>query len=221
MGTVDATHDWQTRPNKSWSGIRLYNDSTQARARRANAVDCIIIHQWGANASLSEDALNRINRGETTEVEEWHARMGRTPYHFGAHVTSKGHPISAQLWPAGLHTHPAGAMNRRSVGVGVVGLFERFDRSHDYALAKAIQNTVESVAKAVRSLGAPHYEEGTCPAPVLLLTHSQSTNKPRDPGEQIIMAIAPMVRAGIVRVEPEWSTGRGRPWPKEWRRHVE
>ena len=218
--TADATQGWQTRPNKSWSGIRLYNDSTQARVRRANAVDCIIIHQWGANASLSEDAWNRINRGETTETEEWHARMARTPYHFGAHHTSKGHPIAAQVWPAGLHTHHAGAMNRRSIGVGVVGLFERFDRSHGYALAQAIQDAVTAAAQAVLAMAPSHYSEGTCPAPVLLRTHSQTSTKERDPGEQIIMATAPMVRAGIVRVEPEWSTGKGQPWPEEWRRHV-
>jgi len=112
-------------------------------------------------------------------------------------------------------------MNRRSIGVGVMGLFEEVDQSWDYALVQAIQEAVKRAAFEVLRLSPSHYSEGTCAAPVLVLMHSQSTNKPRDPGEQIIMAIAPLVRAGVIKVDPDWSTGKGKPWIEEWRRHVE
>lgn len=99
--TIDYSHGWRRRDNLSWSGIRLHVPEKTPRRR----VTTVVIHQWGAEAGLSEAALHRIARGYTTEAQEWQARMGRTPYHFGAHVLSDGSPLSAKAWPGEVYTN--------------------------------------------------------------------------------------------------------------------
>ena len=215
---IDYSHGWRRRDNLSWSGIRLHVPEKTPRRR----VTTIVLHQWGAEAGLSQAALHRIAKGYTTEAQEWEARMGRTPYHFGAHVLSDGSPLSVKAWPGEVYTNQCGELNATTIGVGVVGLFPRIlsgeDHPHPVALARATQEAVRGAVAEVKALSLRNGEEPVT-GPVLVLTHSQFSRKERDPGERIVSALAPLVDEGVIRVSPAFSSGRGKAWPKEWRRY--
>lgn len=212
---VDVAHRWRLRENRAWTGIRLY---VPEKSPRGSEVDTIVLHQWGAAAELSLQARGRIHRGESNEAAEWAKRCERVPYHFSATVLSDGTPLVVRAWPGEAYTNHAGAMNARSIGVGVVGLFPRFSDDFDNALTEAVQEAVRAAAEEVRHLAPASYSARQCDAPVRLLTHSQTAAKPADPGEQIISALAPLSPHAIA-VEPGHSAGDGSPWPDRWARH--
>lgn len=223
-------------------GIRLW---VPARSPRDLAkVDRIILHQWGKDVSMGA-AGRRLVEGGMSPAEALAQRAKETPYHFQAGAID-GQGFAARVWPAELHTQHAGDQNGRSLGVGIFGLFPREDDAPLDArpgLALAAQKAIRMAAGTLASprplrptealLGRPGAPlnpasafaqaspllPSALPAPPLLVTHSQSTSKPADPGEWLIrFAVVPLVRAGVVRVEPEWSTGSGSPWPAAWTR---
>lgn len=226
MITLDLTADYLSRPLRKpprrhpdgtlKQGIRLW---VPARSPRDMAkVDRIILHQWGADVSLGA-AGRRLVEGGMSPAEALAQRAKETPYHFQAGAIA-GQGFAARVWPPELHTQHAGAENGRSLGVGIFGLFPREDEAPLDAhpgLALAAQKAIR-MAAATMANPRPLLPSSR-PAPPLLVTHSQSTSKPADPGEWLIRyAVVPLVRAGVVRVEPEWSTGSGSPWPAAWTR---
>lgn len=217
---TDYSQGWRKRNNLSWSGIRLHVPERTPR----KGVTTIVLHQWGAEVGLSKAALHRISKGYTKREQEWLARMGRAPYHFGAAVTEEGKAISAKLWPGEVYTNQCGELNSTTIGVGVAGLFPRLlasgDHPHPVELARAIQGAVRGAVEEVKALALRNGEEAVT-GPVLLLTHSQFSTKRRDPGERIVSALAPLLDEGLIRGEPGFSAGRGEPWPTEWRRYIE
>ena len=216
----DIAHGWRERRNESHSGIRLFVPDKSPRPE--GSVRCIVLHQWGPpQATLSRQALGRIHRGERSESEEWARRMLRVPYHFGAAVTSQGKPVVCRAWPGEAYTNHCGAHNRDSIGIGIVGHFPRFakpgDHPHPAELASAVDMAVRRAVAEVNRMD-PHARHAQhCPAPVLLLTHSQFSTKSADPGERILQGLAGPLREGLIRIEPDHTEGRGTPWPQRWR----
>lgn len=175
----------------------------------------------------------------------WKRDRGGAPYHISVGATRRGSGVVALVWPQLEHTFHAGTQNARSIGVGVMGRFERDEEGTarpglSEALAWALALAAGMVAgddidahldtiSATPVPSAPGSDgwrmDGPPPAPegppVLLATHSQSDRKPADPGLYAIRyGVAPAVRAGWLHVEPEWATGKGQPWPASWREEV-
>lgn len=170
-------------------------------------------------------------------------RVGGAPYHVSVGCTSHGSGVVALVWPREAHTYHAGTENRRSIGVGVMGRFDCYDEGKErqglpeamaWALHLAaglvrdplddlgvyLDSVTTEPVPAVRGADAWLLSELPLPAglpPVLCTTHSQSANKPHDPGLYVVRhGIAPAVRAGLLTVDPGWHTGGGSAWPRWW-----
>lgn len=223
----------------------------RAAAREAGGIDRIVLHQWAAEveppaqAGDHGDALVLACRAAGLSFYGTSRGIGGAPYHISVSATRRGSGVVALVWPRHEHTFHAGTENARSIGVGVMGRFERDEEGADRpglpgALAWALALAAGMVRgddadahldtlSATPVPSAPGSDgwrmDGPPPVPsgppVLLATHSQSDRKPADPGLYAIRhGVAPAVRAGWLHVEPEWSTGKGQPWPDSWHQEV-
>ena len=216
---IDITDGWRQRPIRrrkadGGSGIRLYDLHRDFAPRR------IVLHQWAAEVSpASEAAARRLLGGRVYDdlarehgaaVVRLAARAARVPYHLSVGVTDAGEGVVVQAWPLTLLTQHAGDVNASSIGVGVMGLFEaEVAGSRPPGLGEALREALRIASAALRGPGLPF--------PPVLHTHSQSTTKPADPGLWSIReGVAPLVRDGVLAVEPGHSSGSGRPWPASW-----
>jgi hypothetical protein len=187
--------------------------------RDVERVDTIMIHQGGARFGLSRRAKARIAAGGCAVTEA--ARRGlRLPYHVVGVVTPDGRPGVADVWPSSVYTYASNDLNRRSIAVGILGNFPRFDRRWDRHRHSSLEDAAALMLAGGQALEVAAARFTGC-AP-LVLTHSQVTDdRPRCPGEHIVAhVLAPAVRAGLVRVDPDHAQGGGQAWPEEWRRHL-
>lgn len=214
-------------------------------ARKRGAIDRVLVHHWGVDVTVettlsdAAEAWLLACRAAGLELDGRSKTVGGTPYHVSVGATSRGSGVVALVWPREEHTYHAGSENRRSIGVGVMGRLHR-DEDGDPrpGLPGAIAWALHLAAGLVRGdgfdmvsgvslsavptvRGADAWSTSSAPPmegpPVLCTTHSQSAAKPHDPGLYVVRhGIAPAVRAGLLRVEPEWRTGGGKPWPDGW-----
>lgn len=168
--------------------------------RDLDHIDAIGLHHLGPNIGL------RPKPGQSVpERAVWRAL--RQPYHVWAQPG-----LVVLAWPFEAVTWHGGGLNRRSVGVVCAGCFPsteakrtpEHDRAEDYAEALAV------------ALGIIRRE---VPSIDRILTHSQTSAKPADPGE-MIARIA--VRAGAAMSppllpRPDFAVDSGRPWVAQWR----
>ena len=252
-GLVKPTH---TTPARQGGKLRPHYSTNQAQrqsraaAREAGGIDRIVLHQWAAEVgapaqeSDRDDALMLACRAAGISMSGPRS-IGGAPYHVSVGATRRGSGVVALVWPRSEHTFHASTENAMSVGVGVMGLFERDEEGRPRpglpdALAWALTLAAGMVrgddadahldtlsATPVPSVpGSDGWRVDVPPPdlddhPVLLATHSQSDRKPADPGLYAIRhGVAPAVRAGWLHVEPDWSTGNGQPWPDAWRQEV-
>ena len=230
------------------------NDRVKAKreaARKRGAIDRVLVHHWGVEVSVHDDltfsdaaeAWLLACRAAGLELDGRSKTVGGTPYHVSVGATSRGSGVVALVWPRDEHTFHAGTQNARSIGVGVMGRFERDEEGparpglpeamawafHIAAglvrdpldhLGVYLDSVTTEPVPAVRGADAWLLSELPLPAglpPVLCTTHSQSANKPHDPGLYVVRhGIAPAVRAGLLTVEPTWHTGGGQGWPRWW-----
>lgn len=196
-----------------------------------------------AQASDRDDALKLACRAAGIFVDGRSRGIGGAPYHISVGATRRGSGVVALVWPQWEHTFHASEENARSVGVGVMGLFGRDEEGPERpglpdALAWALHLAAGLVRDPLDDLGAYLDSVTTEPVPavrgadawllsglplpaglppVLCTTHSQSANKPHDPGLYVVRhGIAPAVRAGLLTVDPGWHTGGGSAWPRWW-----
>ncbi len=205
---LDFTADWRSHPERrnNGRGIRTYVPDWSPRDP-AN-VSAIVLHQWASEVSLGKAARARVASGETSYHQELAKRATSAPYHYsvGAH-DDRG--LVAKVWPALTYTNHAGSRNRHSVGIGVMGLYPKLGGETRPGLAEAVQWALRDAAAFIQQ---------THPGPVRLETHSQTARKPADPGEWIVRTcVLPLVREGVLVVDPTWSERPGTPWPPEWR----
>ncbi len=257
--TTPARRGGKLRPH--YSRVASQRSARRA-AREAGGIDRIVLHQWAAEVGLWREeraSLASIGDGRADEVE---ARLlayraaglalngeakaiGGAAYHLSVGATNRGSGVVALVWPQWEHTFHAGTQNACSVGVGVMGRFERDEEGPERpglpdALAWALTLAAGMVAgddvdahldtlsatPVPSSPGSDGWRMDGLPPPpsgppVFLATHSQSDRKPADPGLYVVRhGVAPAAAAGLVRVEPEWSTGKGQPWPDLWREEV-
>ena len=244
--TTPARRGGKLRPHYSTNATLR---KRRAAAREAGGIDRIVLHQWAAEvdplpqSSDRDDALKLACRAAGIFVDGRSRGIGGAPYHISVSATRRGSGVVALVWPRSEHTFHAGTENARSIGVGVMGRFERDEEGPERpGLPDALAWALALAAGMVRGDDADaHLDtlsatpvpsapgsdgwrmDGPPPLPedppVLLATHSQSDRKPADPGLYVVKhGVAPAAAAGLVRVEPEWSTGKGQPWPDSWRR---
>jgi len=221
---VDVRESWRGRPQRRrrlgpdgriGEGIRLY-----AGERSAEAIDRVLMHHWGSPVSPAGDdaapwaLLQRDRPADDVEREALllAARAVRVPYAISVGAVGEV-GLVIRAWPATLTMQHAAGQNATSYGVGIMGRWDR--RAVDDAQRK--RSTLDAIAAA----GAVALELAAAECGVavpMLHTHSQSAPKPDDPGEWIVRhVVGPAVERRIVVVDPDWYTGKGRPWPRWWR----
>ena len=103
----------------------------RAAAREAGGIDRIVLHQWAAEveppaqAGDHGDALVLACRAAGLSFYGTSRGIGGAPYHISVSATRRGSGVVALVWPRHEHTFHAGTENARSIGVGVMGRFER------------------------------------------------------------------------------------------------
>lgn len=201
---------------------------TRPIKRDPASLDRIILHQWGAVVGVSSAARRRVAEGKSSELLELATRATRAPYHFGAGCDSSGQGFAVRAWEPWVYTWASNALNRRSLAVGIMGRFPKMS-ARWVAARHTPLDQVEPLMAAGRlavELAAANIPEADDPP--LVLTHSQIIGEPSghdrssDPGEIVIeLVVAPLVAAGVIRVDPDHAQDHGDPWPEAWRRHVE
>lgn len=163
-------------------------------------IDAVGVHHLGPNIGLT------CKPGQSVaERAAWRAL--RQPYHVWAQPG-----LVVLAWPFEAVTWHGGGLNRRSVGLVAAGCFPsteakrlpHHDRAEDYAEALAV--ALEIIVREV-------------PIVDRILTHSQTSAKPADPGEMVARIVT---RAGRsmsppLHPRPDFAVGTGRPWPPSWR----
>ena len=103
----------------------------RAAAREAGGIDRIVLHQWAAEAEPPAqagdhgDALVLACRAAGLSFYGTSCGIGGALYHISVSATRRGSGVVALVWPRHEHTFHAGTENARSIGVGVMGRFER------------------------------------------------------------------------------------------------
>lgn len=205
---IDLSAAWQTHPERRHGGKGIRTYVPEWSPRDPSEVDSIVLHQWAAEVSIGKEARARVAAGETSYHEELAQRAISAPYHYSV-GTHAGRGLVVKAWPALTYTNHAGSRNRHSLGIGVMGLWPQLGGEARDGLAEALQWALRDAAAEIQKAH---------PGPVRLETHSQTARKPADPGEWIVRSgVLPLVRAGVLRVDPTWSERPGSPWPPEWR----
>lgn len=214
------------------------------RWRDMGDVNAIVLHQWGAIVGIGKRARAAVEAGRITEARAIAERGTAAPYHFAAGVDSAGDPFEAHVWRPELYTWASNERNATTVAVGIMGRFPRLTsqwRPGRHSPANTLEAfgfagraAVRRAARVVNgwagdSLAGRQAQESRADRAPLILTHSQIHGPPparadrsSDPGEAVIaLVVAPLVAAGVVRVNPDLCEYGGDPWPREWRRHLE
>lgn len=164
------------------------------RTRRAiDSIDALGFHHWGARVST------KPLKGETV-ADALIRRALQVPYHVS--IFREGFVVA---WPFDLVTWHGGALNRRSIGVGVAGLFSLAGRDEGTDDPAEFYPALD----AFLAWAAEHV-----PKARLLLTHSQVESKPSDPGEGIARRLH---TAPEHMTMPGYFLKPGAPWPPSWR----
>ena len=221
----------------------------RAAAREAGGIDRIVLHQWAAEAEPPAqagdhgDALVLACRAAGLSFYGTSRGIGGAPYHISVSATRRGSGVVALVWPRHEHTFHAGTENARSIGVGVMGRFERDeegqtapaclarwrgrwhsrrDGAGDDADAHLDTLSATPVPSAPGSDG--WRMDGPRRSPAARLSSPPRTPKatasPPTRGCTRSAMASPRQCAGWLHVEPEWSTGKGQPWPDSWHQEV-
>lgn len=186
----------------------------------------VALHAWGARKVGTMGSL-RARYGEALAF----ARRGLTvPYTIAAGVTANGGvPVVSIAHPVERYTFASDAGNAGFVSVGVMGLFaftreEHADVRHT-AMTAVLREAIDVALQEVARLLGEFTEQA---GPWSLLSHRQCANGPRDhfacPGEALVSAALESSAVGVGLLVPDpdlvLDPRYGKPWPKEWRRHL-
>lgn len=169
--------------------------------RKLTRPDAIGLHHWGPpSPSLVPYS------GET--IEQAAIRRSRSVAY---HITC-WRDFCVVAWDFRLVTWHGNGLNYRSIGVALAGNFPAFEAArephHDDP-----RDFLESLTLAIEFVAS------NAPSVEYLLTHSQTAIKPADPGE-LAARLATHVCAAQPRPIvplPDWTAGKGSPWPEAWR----
>lgn len=143
-----------------------------------------------------------------------HNRILTWPYH--TYFFTNGDTVDNN--PAERDTQHGGPWNADSYGVCFDGHYPRFA---DQRTKKHTSLTPERIADWRQDLGDTVIRlrgQGLNP---IIVTHSQSSRKAGDPGEELLRdVVCPVAREMNVVINPDVTRGNGRAWPEQWKRHL-
>lgn len=166
--------------------------------RPRSAVRLLVLHQWGAFASLVPRA------GES--LEACAIRRARSvPYHVSVFA---GGPV-VWAWCETISSWASNGFNRSSVALGVGGRFPELERGRT-ATHSRIADFEGGLVEALTAIAA------ALPG-LTIVTHRQSSAARRaDPGEALARVAARVAPALGLRVDYERVVGSGSPCPASW-----
>lgn len=172
----------------------------------------IMIHQMGC--VLGTSARQRAAAGGDRELARA-LRCVRAPYHAAA-LCATGEPQVLLVHDPAAYTYHGNRANGWTVALGVEGRYplEESGRLARHTAPQGSQAREALFAAAPATLRAL---ADLLPRPIALVTHRQSSGDRRaDPGEIVLVALAPAIRdLGIVAL-PDLVLDDGAPWPSAW-----
>jgi len=202
------------RPEHDLSKIKNNDPANPSRYRESprdeGSVHDICIHQWATDVGTT--SANREKYGAAGAL----ARRGQeTVYHLDAGAID-GEGVVSIVHPSVWYMYAQHKANAPALGIGVMGSFPRFEADHNAThtdmsaeLASAIEGAVTHAVEMIREFGHA--------GAIRVITHSQYTSKPADPGEWVMKAVGRVVaRLGLV-TDPDHAQDGGEPWPSAWR----
>lgn len=174
-------------------GLRCYPEP-----RDLAAVRLVVLHQWGAHASL------RPMPGEDRDGAAVR-RARSTPYHLS--VFASGPVVWA--WPASVCSWASNRFNRASVAIGVGGRFPALERDRSEFHSRA-DDFAEGLTEALAAIALE--------SPGLtIVTHRQaSRHRLADPGEALARIAVRVARDLGLSVDLARVVGTGAPCPASW-----
>lgn len=163
-------------------------------------IDRLCVHHLGPHLSAEP-------RARQTYEERAVQRARAQPYHVWVQPG-----IIVLMWDFLVATWHGNGTNRRSVGLVVAGRFPALADCYDPKVHDRAEDYIESLDAAMARVAAE------LPGIRLVVTHSQYSAKPADPGESIARAAARIGGALGLNTAPDLSAGTGSPWPAQWRR---
>jgi len=179
--------------------------------RELDTILYLCVHQAAVRVGVN---ARQIKRAGGDARKALHARILNWPYH--TYFFANGDTVDNN--PAGRDTQHGGPWNADSYGVCFDGHYPRFadqrTDKHTVLDPERVEDWRQDFGDMVIRL------RGLGLSPIIV-THSQSSRKAADPGEELLRdVVCPVAREMNVIIAPDATRGKGRPWPEQWRRHL-